>query len=438
MDGICHQLGEVITPQLHFTVHHLNATLSAPVLAIRFSANDCLNHYYNTLFRGYTSLLSTSTALSESAKSLSEKSSSSSSASIVVDASCGVGSIVLEAFSQTMATFAAVDNTTSPLVIEIRNANGTGKVNEGCGAELVQKNQTPPKGVSQTEDVNRLLCSFDGDGDRIIFHAFSPVERKLNSTVTTSDSEVVEWFLLDGDKIAALITTFLFNELVAAGLEKDYSLGIVQTAYANGASTQFLQRQGVHVSVAKTGVKFVHHKALDFDVGVYFEANGHGTVLFSEKITKVVQSFDCGVEVAAGEERRVLAFRRLQASLQLINQTVGDALSDMLLCLAALKVLNMDMWQWRDLYTDFPSHQVKVSVPDKSRVTCSEDETRILTPSAMQDDLDAAMRSVTNGRCFVRPSGTEDVVRIYAEAATQEEANTLSRLTNEAITMFLK
>jgi hypothetical protein len=27
-----------------------------------------------------------------------------------------------------------------------------------------------------------------------------------------------------------------------------------------------------------------------------------------------------------------------QASLQLINQTVGDALSDMLLCLAALKV----------------------------------------------------------------------------------------------------
>jgi phosphoacetylglucosamine mutase len=55
----------------------------------------------------------------------------------------------------------------------------------------------------------------------------------------------------------------------------------------------------------------------------------------------------------------------------------------------------------------------------------------------MQDDLDVAMHSVTNGRCFVRPSGTEDVVRIYAEAATQEEANELSKLTREAINKHL-
>ena len=28
-----------------------------------------------------------------------------------------------------------------------------------------------------------------------------------------------------------------------------------------------------------TGVKHLHHKAKEFDIGVYFEANGHGTVL---------------------------------------------------------------------------------------------------------------------------------------------------------------
>lgn len=27
-----------------------------------------------------------------------------------------------------------------------------------------------------------------------------------------------------------------------------------------------------------TGVKHLHHKALDYDIGIYFEANGHGTV----------------------------------------------------------------------------------------------------------------------------------------------------------------
>ena len=54
---------------------------------------------------------------------------------------------------------------------------------------------------------------------------------------------------------------------------------MVQTAYANGSSTKYVQ-DSLNVSVACTctGVKHLHHKALDFDIGVYFEANGHGTV----------------------------------------------------------------------------------------------------------------------------------------------------------------
>lgn len=34
----------------------------------------------------------------------------------------------------------------------------------------------------------------------------------------------------------------------------------------------------VIVRCTKTGVKHLHHVAQEFDVGVYFEANGHGTV----------------------------------------------------------------------------------------------------------------------------------------------------------------
>jgi phosphoacetylglucosamine mutase len=36
-----------------------------------------------------------------------------------------------------------------------------------------------------------------------------------------------------------------------------------------------------------------------------------------------------------------------------------------------------------------------------------------------QVKLNGLMSATPNGRCFVRPSGTEDVVRIYAEANTQ-------------------
>ena len=41
--------------------------------------------------------------------------------------------------------------------------------------------------------------------------------------------------------------------------------------------------QNVPVACVPTGVKHLHHKALDFDIGVYFEANGHGTVVYSQK-----------------------------------------------------------------------------------------------------------------------------------------------------------
>jgi phosphoglucomutase len=36
------------------------------------------------------------------------------------------------------------------------------------------------------------------------------------------------------------------------------------------------------------------------------------------------------------------------------------------------------------------------------------------------------MAATPQGRCFVRPSGTEDVVRVYAEASTQDAADALA------------
>lgn len=41
------------------------------------------------------------------------------------------------------------------------------------------------------------------------------------------------------------------------------------------------------------------------------------------------------------------------------------------------------------------------------------------------------------GRCFVRPSGTEDVVRVYAEASTQEAADTLANCVAKHVDQFL-
>lgn len=70
-------------------------------------------------------------------------------------------------------------------------------------------------------------------------------------------------------------------------------VGIVQTAYANGSSTKYIREQlGMTVLLAKTGVKHLHHLAESFDIGIYFEANGHGTILFKESLLQELEKVE--------------------------------------------------------------------------------------------------------------------------------------------------
>ena len=87
---------------------------------------------------------------------------------------------------------------------------------------------------------------------------------------------------------------------------------------------------------------------------------------------------------------------------------------------------------WDALYTDLPSRQTKLPVHDRAVITTTPDETRATAPASLQPALDALMARFPLGRCFVRPSGTEDVVRVYAEARSQAEADELALLTAQA------
>ena len=65
--------------------------------------------------------------------------------------------------------------------------------------------------------------SVDGDADRVIYYYVD---------------ETNKFHLLDGDRIATLVAGY-FKELVeASGLT--VQVGLVQTAYANGASTDYI------------------------------------------------------------------------------------------------------------------------------------------------------------------------------------------------------
>ena len=119
---------------------------------------------------------------------------------------------------------------------------------------LHQVEQRSPKGLESVE--GERCCSFDGDADRVMYF-FNDGDR---------------FRMLDGDKIATLgkmirtrlrdsasLTSSLklplsvagyLKELLSAAHIEGLNLGLVQTAYANGSSTNYITKKLVSCQVS--------------------------------------------------------------------------------------------------------------------------------------------------------------------------------------------
>ena len=415
--------GVVTTPILHYCVMMSNPQFLPPLIPPRPNVQgyyDQIANAYMGLLHGIQNNYSTTTADSNHnimpEQPLQEP--------LLVDCACGVGYAHVRRLNETLQRLGA------RRILLPKNAPDEGPLNEGCGSEHVQKHVMPPQWYSEEDETvetsaTAYAASVDGDADRIVFFSQTP-----------------KFALLDGDKIAVLLCDFLqaqvsnlesalhqrIHETSPSAAKKPKSealplkLGVVQTAYANGASTTYLKHilGEDRVLIAKTGVKYVHEAAHHhFDIGVYFEANGHGTVLFGDAYYELLAHADQHV-------RGHVALQRLQLLPALINQAVGDALSDLLLVDAILQIKGWNIHDWNALYTDLPSRQCKVEVEDRTMIHTNANETECTSPVELQHELNAVMARCPGSRCFVRPSGTENVVRVYAEAQTPQQADELA------------
>ena len=164
-------------------------------------------------------------------------------------------------------------------------------------------------------------------------------------------------------------------------------------------------------------MKHLHHEAVhNYDIGVYFEANGHGTVIFNPALLEYLTTVDHP------------AAKTILHQADLINQTVGDALSDLLLVLSILmtRPTGGTFEAWAKEYTDLPNKLSKVTVRDRSAFETEDVDRKLVKPVGLQPKIDALVSQYTRGRSFVRPSGTEDVVRVYAEAESAADVEALS------------
>jgi phosphoacetylglucosamine mutase len=355
--GKCVCIGKVTTPELHYCVATSNA-------------NNTSKHkkltYVDNLMSAFKKLYHSNNYIE-----------------VHVDCANGVGALRMYELTKHLQQF--------NIKAHLYNTNH-GKLNDLCGADYVEKSLDFPANMHNVNE-NAICCSLDGDADRIVF--FSKNKNKF--------------VLLNGDKIACLIIKYLYNPY--DNIENERQICIVHTPYANGAFLKYIKDifPFVHIQCAETGVKYLHRTAKQYDIGVYFESNGHGSVHFSDKC---------------------LQNKTISIISNLLSQYTGDALGDFLFVLAALQ--ETSFLEWMYMYQDYPCKQVKL-YGDKSLFTTADFGRQLLQPNGLQDKLNNVIANYSNSNCFVRPSGTEDLLRLYVECQNEQ---LIDKLVNDTVNII--
>lgn len=137
---------------------------------------------------------------------------------MTIDCANGVGALAANKLTEYLGG-------TLPLILKNTSISTLGALNNACGADFVKTTQKLPPSLASSLKPGQRGCSLDGDADRLMYYYLD---------------ERAHFHMLDGDKIATLVAAFIVELAKLAAIDKDIRVGVVQTAYANGASTKYL------------------------------------------------------------------------------------------------------------------------------------------------------------------------------------------------------
>jgi phosphoacetylglucosamine mutase len=101
-------------------------------------------------------------------------------------------------------------------------------------------------------------------------------------------------------------------------------------------------------------------------------------------------------------------------------------MSNLLLVAAILRSCDISHDAWADFYTPLESRLAVVKVRNRHVVVTEAMDSRVKSPAGLQSAIEQAVAKVEGARSFVRASGTEDVVRVYAEARERGPCDALA------------
>lgn len=296
----------------------------------------------------------------------------------VIDCANGIGAKVMQELAPNSSIIRINDSWTTP-----------DKLNAECSSDYVCTYSKMP--INSESSDHLLRASLDGDADRLVFYY--------------TDGGAMR--ILNGDYISALIMTYLSK--ILRDTKDPIKIGFIHTGYTNSACLEYIHSldfpETVTVSsvCTATGIKHLHAEAIKFDVGVYFEQNGHGNVFFSTS-NPILDTLS-----------------------KWFHPNIGDGIIDMFASLYILQNLEWSVQEWYSIYNEKHSLLSKIDVKDKNDYKSVANESSLLEPSFVQDYINQLCKeSKSKCRSFIRASGTEDIVRLLVEGDDETEVQYIS------------
>ncbi|KAK1444121.1 phosphoacetylglucosamine mutase [Babesia gibsoni] len=331
------------------------------------------------------------------------------------DCAYGVGGCVMFKFFDCLRALGILPHLcNSPQSLE---EGGENPLNKECGSNYVLSYKKPPANVVEAGTIydDKWFCTFDGDADRLAY--FSPNKGSVR--------------IVDG--VHLLVIKMKFFAFILSRLKEPPSepirFGLLINPYANGSARKYIEKMikeynttiaGVkwNLVICRVGIKHMQAKVPNYDVALFYEANGHGNVVFNKKCALFKNPEKCPYK------------KLIEYIAVMFSSPLGDAMNNSIFIEMALKVMRLTYEDVRQYYDELAYVNLSVRIPTSKRrmfKATAGNDIILEEPKVLQKFIEEETAKVRGARAFVRPSGTESLCRVYAEAPTEEEAQKLAK-----------
>jgi len=206
------------------------------------------------------------------------------------------------------------------------------------------------------------------------------------------------------------------------------TISIINTKYTNDSFLNYQAKELKNIKQIiseKSGIDIMKLTAKEYDISIFYQSNGRGTIHCSENTQKKIDklysfcfsSIDC------------LILEFLSLFINSFNRTAGDSISNIIVFEECLKLLNFSLLDVVNLVTEYPFEFDYIKVDNISEFECDEQDVKIIRPENIGNHIDDFLLNLDNkAKCYFKLNKNKKRVRLYVESICKE---TLKQITKK-------